>query len=266
MHPKFSEFLRWGEERGLRKFFCTNGTRLAGLKDDIFRYNVDLLTVSLDGADAETNDRIRRGAKFEEIITNVRELVQEKKSRGRKLPYISIVMTIMESNFRQLPALVELAHDLDIQEIKAVYLTVFEKRLINESLYGGQEKLAEVFSKAEALGDAYGIQIKLPYLQGHDIAGEKQHKDCFSGWRDFFLGSDGYVRPCMSTPDKLFYVEKYSLFDDMWNASEFQGFRSKVNTSKMSPACSNCYQASYANWNKRNSFIQVGNYFSPDWS
>lgn len=265
LHPKFSEFLKWADERGLRKFFCTNGTRLNELKDDIFKYNVDLMTVSLDGACAETNNRIRCGADFEKVTESIREIVEEKKKRNTAYPYISIVMTMMQSNYKELPKYVKLAHDLGIQEIKGVYLTVFEEHLLEENLYDMQDELKEVFTTTEKLGDELGIAVKLPYIQGEDIAGKANHKDCFVGWRDFFLGSDGYVRSCMSTCKKLFKVDKYTTFDQMWNSEEYQDFRKRVNNLDMEVPCKNCYQASFANWNKKGSFVQIGNEFAPNW-
>lgn len=266
LHPQFSKFLKWAYEHKLQKFFCTNGTRLRELKEDIFKYQTELLTVSLDGADAETNNRIRCGADFDLITSNIKELVIEKKRQNVQFPYLSIVMTMMASNFRQMPAYVKLASELGIQEIKGVYLTVFEERLMDELIYDHRNEIKEVFDRTIELGEEYGIQVKLPYLQGEDIAGEKLHKDCFVGWRDFFLGSDGYVRSCMSTSHKLFPITKYKNFDEMWNSLEYQDLRKRVNSENMELSCKNCYQASFANWNRKSSFVQIGNDFAPEWS
>jgi len=265
LHPQFSEFLRWGDEHGLRKFFCTNGTRLSQLKDDIFQYQVELLTVSLDGPDAETNNRIRCGADFNTITNNIREIVKEKERRKTEYPYLSIVMTLMESNYESFPDYIRLAHELGIQEAKGVYLTVFDEKMLAESMYDKAESVKRVFKEAVELGEQLGVNVKIPYIQGEDIAKGKSHKDCFVGWRDFFLGSDGYVRSCMSTCKKLFHIDKYSTFDEMWNSPEYQEFRKKVNNEDMDKSCRNCYQASFANWNKKDSFVQIGNEFAPTW-
>lgn len=265
LHPQFADFLRWGRERDLRIFFCTNGTRLGELKEDIFRYRVDLLTVSLDGADAATNNRIRCGANFDAITASIRSIVEEKRKRDVEYPYLSIVMTLMTSNFHQFPAYIRLAHDLGIQEAKGVYLTVFEDRLLDELMYDRTEEVRQVFDEAVDLGEKLGVQVKLPYLQGEDVAGTQAHKTCYVGWRDFFLGSDGYVRSCMSTSKKLFHVDKYATFEEMWNSEEYQEFRSRVNSENMDLPCQNCYQASFANWNRKSSFVQIGNEFAPTW-
>jgi len=111
-----------------------------------------------------------------------------------------------------------------------------------------------------------GIVLKLPHYVGEDEAGDKLHKDCFVVWRDFFLGSDGYVRPCMSTPIHFFEYDKAREFMDMWNAPEYQRYRKNVNHQlMMDNPCTRCYQSSHCNWNRKESWIQVGEQFSPDW-
>lgn len=265
LHPHFRDFLKWAYDHDLQKFFCTNGTRLDSLREAIFDYDVELLTISLDGADAETNNRIRCGADFDSITKSIVEIVKEKDRRKIDYPYLSIVMTMMDSNYRYLPDYIRFANDLGIQEAKGVYLTVFEENLLSEAMADKQSEILKVFDEAAELGEKLGISVKLPYIQGEDVAGDQPHKTCYVGWRDFFLGSDGYVRSCMSTSKKLFHISKYSTFNDMWNSEEYQRFRTVVNSDQMEIPCQNCYQASFANWNRRSSFIQIGNEFAPEW-
>lgn len=266
VHPQFEHFLYWAYKNGLRKYFCTNGMKLDHLFKDIFETNTDIIAVSLDGADRETNDRIRNGADFDKIINSLRDIVKEKNKNNTSFPYINFVFTAMKSNFRQIPDMIKLASDIGIDEVKIVYLTVFDKKLVHESLYSYMDEVEEVFNKAEELANELSVSLKLPHIMGLDLAGDKNHKECFTAWRDFFLGSDGYVRPCMSTSDKLFEITKYKEFDQMWNSEEYMMFRQNVNSPNMALACKNCYQSSFANWNNKSSFIQIGNQFSPDWS
>lgn len=120
--------------------------------------------------------------------------------------------------------------------------------------------------QAEKLAKELNIKLKLPYIQGEDIAGDKYHKDCFVAYRDFFLASDGFVRPCQSTAVKFLRFEDYDNFLDMWNGKEFQDFRKNVNSeSSMCNECKRCFQSSHANWNNELSFIQVNQQFAPEW-
>jgi len=267
IHPHFNEMLEIINKHSARKYFCSNGMNLGNIKDAIFDCQVDVFAVSLDGATDETNGRIRRGSKIEQITADLKEIVQIKKERGLKYPWINFVFCAMRSNIEELPDLVRLAAQIGIEEVKVVYLTVFGEDLMNESLWGQETLVHEAFEEAIRVGNELGIVLKLPHYAGEDAAGDHFHKDCFVSWRDFFLGSDGYVRPCMSTPVKFFQYDKTRPFMDIWNAPEYQNYRKIVNhQEQMDEPCKRCYQSSHCNWNRKESFIQVGETFSPDWS
>ena len=266
IHPHFNEMLKIIDKHSARKYFCSNGMNLEKIKDAIFDYHVDVFAVSLDGATDETNSRIRRGSKIEQITEDLKDIVHIKKERGLKYPWINFVFCAMRSNIKELPDLVRLAAKIGIEEVKVVYLTVFGEDLMNESLWGQEELVREIFEKAIKIGDELGIVLKLPHYVGEDEAGDKLHKDCYVTWRDFFLGSDGYVRRCMSTPIHFFAYDKNRDFMEMWNSPEYRNYREIVNhQERMDVPCRRCYQSSHCNWNRKESFIQVGENFSPDW-
>lgn len=266
IHPNFIEMLEIINQHSARKYFCTNGMNLKKVHKALFDYKVDVFAVSLDGANEETNGRIRRGSKIDVIVEDLKDIVREKKERGLSYPYINFVFCAMKSNFREIPDMVRLAADIGIEEVKVVYLTVFDETMLDETLWGMEQEVREVFDEAIRLGDELGILLKLPHIIGEDVAGDKLHKDCYVGWRDFFLGSDGYVRPCMSTPVQFFKYDRNKDFMDIWNAKEYQEYRANVNDqAKMDSPCKRCYQSSHCNWNLKESFIQVGEQFSPEW-
>ncbi|SHJ14076.1 radical SAM protein [Parasporobacterium paucivorans] len=268
IHPHFIEMLEIIHRHGARKYFCTNGMNLKQIKKALFDYEVDVFAVSVDGATKETNNRIRKGSDLDMIVRDLKEIEREKKEQCLSYPYINFVFCAMKSNLHELPDLIRLAADIGIEEVKVVYLTVFGDDILNESLWGQEEEVRSVFGEAAQIGEELGILLKLPYISGEDEATEKLHKECYVSWRDFFLGSDGYVRPCMSTPVQFFRydVKNRPEFMSVWNAPEYQKYRSIVNDpEKMENPCRRCYQSSYCNWNKKESFIQIGENFSPEW-
>jgi len=266
VHPQFVEILKYLDQYPVRKYFCTNGMRLDILKEDIFRYHVDLLAISLDGATAETNNRIRRKGDFNKICKNLREIVKEKREHNLSRPYMNFVFCAMDSNINELVDLVRLAADIGIEEVKVVYFTSFSEELLNEVLWNKQDKVKRIFNEAIEVAEKLNVKLKLPYIQGEDIAADKAHKDCYVGWRDLFLGSDGFVRPCMSTPMKFFSIDEYSNVFDMWNSREYIDFRNSVNVlSCMPEECKRCYQSSHCNWNKKEAYIQINEHFAPSW-
>lgn len=266
MHPNFVEMLETIDRHSARKYFCTNGMRLDKLKEDLFKYHVDVFGVSVDGATPETNNRIRKGSDLNKIEENLTEIVKIKKERGLKYPWINFVFCAMKSNLHELPDLVRLAAKIGIEEVKVVYLTAFDDYLAKEVLWDCNDEVKEVFDEATAIGEELGIILKLPYIQGQDAAEDKEHRECFVAWRDFFLGSDGYIRPCMSTPRQFMKFNTDIPFEEFWNCKDYQLYRKIVNDSiSMEDTCKRCYQSSHCNWNKKLSFLQTNQNFAPEW-
>lgn len=266
IHKDFVQMLELIHRHDARIYFCTNGMQLSQLEDAIFDNQVEVFAVSVDGAKAETNARIRRGSDLNKIVHSLRRIKQRQRSLGLSYPYVNFVFCVMKSNLHELPDLVRLAADIGLEEVKVVYLTAFDDILSQESLWDCRAEVEEVFQEAAELGESLEVTLKLPYLQGEDPAGEAFHRDCFVTWRDFFLGSDGMVRPCMSTPVQFFPFDMNRPFEDMWNDIHFQQYRAQVNTPQMDKPCQRCYQSSHCNWNQRRSFLQMEETFAPDWS
>lgn len=266
MHPQFTDFLKWGKEKGLRKYFCSNGMRLDHIFDSIFEYETDIIAVSMDGSTKEMNDQIRTGADFYKILGNIEKISEYKAKNNLIFPYMNFVLTASQTNLHQLPDLVKLAGKVGLDEVKVVYLTAFDEELAQVSLYNQQEMVRNYFGEAKKVAVDLGIALKFPHFQGEDPAGTQAHKDCYTCYRDFFLGSDGFIRPCMSSSEKFFQIDDFSNFDDIWNGQAYVNHRAKVNQYDLPyEPCANCYQSSYGNWNKKESFLQLGKTFSPTW-
>lgn len=266
IHPRFRDILEYLDDYPVKKYFVTNGTTLDRIRPFLFDCHVDIMAVSVDGAKAATNNRIRLKSDLDAIVAGLKAVVKERSGRKLAYPYVNFVTTLMKSNINELPDMVNLAREVGIEEVKAVYLTSFGDELSGEVLLDMAAEVEEVFAETERRGKELGIKVKLPYIQGKDVAGDKLHKDCFTAWRDFFIASDGYIRPCQSTPAKLFHISKYKDFFEAWNSRELRELRAAVNNpEKMHAECKRCYQSSHANWNKKSSFLQLHDEFAPTW-
>ena len=267
VHPHFVEILQFLNKYPVKKYFCTNGMKLGELTEALFDNHVDILAVSLDGSTKEMNDRIRKGADFNKIIGNLKRITTLKKVRGVDYPYINFVFTAMEDNYHQIPEMIDLAAEIGINEVKVVYFTSFRQDLDNQTLFNKQNEVRKIFDQAVKKAEEKGILIKLPYIQGEDPAMMALHRPCYSVWRDLFIGSDGYIRPCMSTPIKFLHIDDLSDLTKMWNHPLYQKFRATVNEEKTMPeTCKTCYQSSVTNWNQNRSYIQHGLEFAPEWN
>jgi radical SAM protein with 4Fe4S-binding SPASM domain len=92
------------------------------------------IKISLDGADAETNDAIRSKGVFEKVMQNLSLIREEKRFE------IILMFTVMKKNFRSLPFLFKLCQDSDIDGL------IIERFI---PLGRGREVVNEVLSKEE---------------------------------------------------------------------------------------------------------------------
>ena len=80
----------------VKKYFVTNGMRLDRIKDAIFKHRVDIMAISLDGAKAETNNKIRINSDLDFIVKQLKDIVAIKKQNNLTYPYMNFVMTMFD--------------------------------------------------------------------------------------------------------------------------------------------------------------------------
>jgi len=221
---------------------------------------MDIIAFSLDGATPETNNKIRKGSDFNEITAAIKEIVSHKKKSGISYPYMNFVFTAMLDNINELPDMVDLAYSLEVPEVKVVYLTAFDEELAKNSLYNKSEIVRKYFDLAGERAEKKSILLKLPYIQNEDPAGEELHRRCYFPFRDLFIGSDGYVRPCVSNSRRLFYIDSVNSFNRIWNHDTMKKLREEY-----TQECLSCYHSSCTNWNRKSAFLQLSDDVLPEW-
>lgn len=79
----------------------------------------DEITVSLNTADPETYASMMQtpARNFERVLTNVRNLLAERKRQGAKSPSIDLQFLVWRDNYKTIPRMYELARELDVDSI-----------------------------------------------------------------------------------------------------------------------------------------------------
>ena len=89
--------------KGMRVGFSSNGTLL--LKNNnlsnILNSHLDWIAFSVDGATKETYEKIRVGARFEDIVQGIGKLNQEKKKMHLVTPEIRLNCCVQEDNYEE---------------------------------------------------------------------------------------------------------------------------------------------------------------------
>ncbi len=95
-HPQILEMISYIKSKGLMVKIHTNGTLLTkDISEKLIASNVDLLSISLDGYNAETYNTIRKNGDFEKTLEKAKSFLKVKKDLGSKKPFTIIQTLIM---------------------------------------------------------------------------------------------------------------------------------------------------------------------------
>lgn len=127
MHPRFFDMVEYAVARGVKVSANTKATYLTARRAErSISSGLEDLHVSIDGATAETYERIRVRSHFDRVIANVERLTATRRRLGSPTPRIRMVLVAMRENLREFPDLVRLAKRL---EIDAVFVQLMRKSL-----------------------------------------------------------------------------------------------------------------------------------------
>jgi MoaA/NifB/PqqE/SkfB family radical SAM enzyme len=205
----------------------------------------DVLSLSLDSDRKETFESIRQGADFERFLSNVRQIVEEKKRRGlipNDMPFLQFTAVIMRRNYMDLPRLVNLVSELGgvFLSIRPLQKDVDEKSweaIKEEDILSDSEgciKFLEILKKSQKVADELGLTLhdqtqdkiaavfsKTPSLPSP----KRKMKYCDEPWYHFFVRSNGVVTFDFCSRKILGDINEDSV-EDIWNSKAARAERS----------------------------------------
>src|SRR5436853_6218006 len=96
MHPRFFDMVAYAVKKGIRVTTNSNLTLLNDRRAErCVNSGLDCLHVSIDGATAQTYERIRLRAHFERVVSNLERILAVRRRLGSTHPHLRMVMVIM---------------------------------------------------------------------------------------------------------------------------------------------------------------------------
>ncbi len=167
------------------------------------------LRISFDGARKETLERIRRGARYETILRNIKYLSSLRDRDGLKYPRLSLRFSIMRSNAEELLELFELCDKHGFERVQVQYLIVANTMDLQESMYFHRQLCEDLFDRARAMALKYGVEVELPPL----MSAEKQTRRCLHPWQAMRIDTDGSIRFCGRS-----WRQRVGFWDEGWES------------------------------------------------
>ncbi len=243
LSPHLEYVLAEATKRNISIFISTNGTRIdENIAEKIVSSTVETIQVSLDSPDKQTSEWIRKGAKHEDILRGVKNLVEAKKKQGGEFPKIHFHAAILRQNIDHLTDLVQLAHDMEIDGITLAYGFIHSYMDPDWSIFFAQKSCNAKVVSARQHAHKLGIFFNSPqaFLTGNNSFSNKYCMYLFN-WT--YIDPTGEVYPCCVGAGgySLGNVRTEKL-SDIWLGQKYQKLRETYNTdTPVLDKCSRCY-------------------------
>ncbi len=265
IYPKIIELLKYLQDKKLYCLINTNGVLLKKCAEDLVKFEVDKIVVSIDGPE-EVHD-LNRGKNFKQIIEGIEFLKNVKKRENSHFPFIRVNSLITPFNSEFLEETVNLTESLGVDSLTFQH-PMFSNEEVRKEYVDGVE--VDKNNQINILGFTYkgGIDTDSLIRQIKNIKNRKtkipvnfypgikideikfyyndfnyKFKDrCISAWRKVVITPDGNIGPCVN--HMLDNINNNS-FREIWNSKRYKGFRKELKTRGLLPSCFRCCLREY---------------------
>jgi MoaA/NifB/PqqE/SkfB family radical SAM enzyme len=237
---------------GVEVWFNTNATLIDEEKAEaIARAGAQRITVSIDGATAETYETIRRGAKFDSVTRGIRALIDAGRRYGR--PQVNLSFVARSSNVGEIPALVDFCAEVGATGVHVEPL--FQQPTSGDLMdHYSRENLgvrdanevAEIFADAHERAARQGVALATRFTGQREKFDYVEHAKsiraewaCSEPWSSIWVTSAGEVRTCCIN-DYTFGNLFEQTFEEIWNGAPYRAFRAAHVAREIAEGCGNC--------------------------
>jgi MoaA/NifB/PqqE/SkfB family radical SAM enzyme len=259
LYKDFREFLELINKYGLKLNLTTNGTfPILGVRKwgKLILHIASDVKISINGSNDSINESIMEGINFKKQIENIKnftEIRDQLREKGINFPTITFQATFMERNIANLPDLLRLTIEMDVDRLKGHHLWVTHSQLENEDLRRDGisiKKWNKTVEKLENIAEnkrlKSGDKIKLDNIHkipfnGGIKAVPEDHICPFLG-REAWISWDGIFNVCCA-PNGLratlgdFGNVNETHFMDLWNSDTYLRL---INNWGSYDVCKNC--------------------------
>lgn len=247
----------------LKLCLWTNGISITDELCPLFVDSLSSLVVSLNAATTPSWEKVMGGTKgFERICKHLKTISQMKIARGSASPKMSISTVLIKDNAHELPAMVELAKELGIDEVIVQHYSTHQPTTgrtaapPSSSMYQERELCDHYLAEASKRAMELGIQVSFPLpfaTEPHQIeAGSRVNhapSSCSAPWRALLLFDElepglRQASVCCTGPFYLALYRKEGLTEaglrETWNHPNLRFLRKTIRGRGSNPVCDWC--------------------------
>ncbi|MFH1776752.1 MAG: radical SAM protein [Candidatus Omnitrophota bacterium] len=210
----------------------------------LIEMGIDRMYVSFDGATKETYEKIRVNSNFEQVVENIKGLLNLKRQLSAHFPEVHFHYIITKDNISEMLQYLELVRSLIVDQSVTVQFTrmlhTFKEvdHLFTEI---SPEVIREVEDQAQKLSINLSWNLNVP-------VDKPPLKNCIE-WTMPFIFATGHVIPCCAGNEsgRRDFQKDTSLgnifeqsFKDIWLGRKYKAFRRMLRVGHVPVQCRNC--------------------------
>ncbi len=218
LYKEIDHVFHLSQQHGIKINLTTNGTfpkKTVKEWAELIVPNTTDIKISWNGATKETAAAVMKGIDFEQAVRNVKEFVGYRNSYFKETGIycrVTFQLTFMQNNMHELPEIIRLAAELDLDRVKGHHLWAhFEEikslsfRESTDSIRAWNEIVRKVEEAAELYRKPNGEKILLEniiLLEESQKAAIPEHYECPFLGKELWISATGKISPCCA-PDDL---------------------------------------------------------------
>ncbi|MFO0985300.1 MAG: radical SAM/SPASM domain-containing protein [Planctomycetota bacterium] len=241
----------------------TNATLLTRERFLQIRERTHRIFISFDSHVKATFELIRTGARYDEVVRNIKDILPIAKEDGTE---ITFNVVLMKPNLPQLPDYVNWVADVGGEIIHVQELLPNSTHFHHLLIDAPDQEIAEILARTRANARARQVDLYLdlrPPFQSEDVHHHREWSKaplatmrerfnyairalypgfCHMAAYYFKVNPNGDVFPCCRAPDELNMGNiNRNTVEEIWNGPQYREFRRNMFTGNYAKSCSNCY-------------------------
>jgi MoaA/NifB/PqqE/SkfB family radical SAM enzyme len=228
--PDLPDLIIHAHNLGLESSLATNGTLInEAIAERLLRSGLDAVSISIDGGQADTHDRIRGHGSFDAAIRGIRALISIKKRRPPGLSNrlrLFIDVTITSLNVDELVAIVDLANDLCLDgvvfnridylgralynlNVETVSISAIEKSCRRAAEYASVVGMPLSLPIPRPLREQWHVELRVPLIIGIGRCESIRYEPCLAAGAMYVLRPDGTLEPCYHVLENTKFIRMF---------------------------------------------------------
>ncbi|MDP2939165.1 MAG: aldo/keto reductase [Candidatus Omnitrophota bacterium] len=233
------KMLRYLKSKNIKVYFIDNFTLLTKeIARELIELGVEQIWFSIERTTKEAYEKVRIGASFDEVMQNVRNLMELKREFKQKKPELNLYCTVSDESFSEMPHLIDFASNIGAKEVVFCQEGSLSNRKVQFDKQRFLNKLGEISPKA-----------KYQHIKLKTIIHPVIISDCLRPWTPF-VSVDGAVMSACYYFRQIELVEFGNIFEksfkEIWDSKDYRDYRRDARRGKAGYVCkdSGCRETS----------------------